>query len=329
MDFVSFPSIEGFHNVVKLTKSYPHLAGKPVKYKGKIKIHGGNAAITIHNGEVKFQSRTQFVDEKNDNAGFARWANLNKEYWSGIKSTEQTTIFGEWCGPGIQKGTAINNIPNKIFAVFAVMIGGAEIDVENNNPIISEPDEIKAILGNLPKDVYILPWINEEENTIDFLQDDLQVIADYLNDMVNKTEPSDPWVKETFNVDGIAEGIVYYPSVDSITTRKMFSDFAFKAKGDKHKVVKTKEAVQVDPEVAATINEFVDMFVTEARIEQGASVVSGFEMKNVGNFLKWINTDIKKESVDELEASNLTWDDVQSAVQNTARIKFVAEAKKV
>lgn len=40
MNFVSFPSIEGFHNAVKLTRSYPHLASSPVNYKGKIKLHG-------------------------------------------------------------------------------------------------------------------------------------------------------------------------------------------------------------------------------------------------------------------------------------------------
>lgn len=53
MDFVSFPSIEGFHNVVKLTRSYPHLAGKPVKYKGKIKLHGcfsKNTLVTLADG---------------------------------------------------------------------------------------------------------------------------------------------------------------------------------------------------------------------------------------------------------------------------------------
>jgi hypothetical protein len=44
MKFASFPSIEGFHNVVKLTRSYRHLAEKPIHYKGKIKLQ-----ISLHN----------------------------------------------------------------------------------------------------------------------------------------------------------------------------------------------------------------------------------------------------------------------------------------
>jgi hypothetical protein len=79
MKFVSFPSIEGFHNAVKLTRSYPHLASSPINYKGKIKLHGTNSCVNIDNGTYVAQSRTQLIDEKNDNAGFARWVNTNKE----------------------------------------------------------------------------------------------------------------------------------------------------------------------------------------------------------------------------------------------------------
>lgn len=331
-------------------------------------VHNSNAAVSIDDGNFIAQSRTLIIDEKNDNAGFARWVNTNKEYWSNIKTNVQTTIFGEWCGPGIQAGTAIQQIPNKIFAVFAIMLESKctqeEYDYlvkkaivsiypdnkdekefkdavdsairdavnefeENKSIFISEPDEIKAILGNCPKDVYVLPWVSGENHVIDFLKDDLTVVVDHLNKMIDRIEPCDPWVKSTFGVDGIAEGIVYYPFVYGKTDRKLFTDFAFKAKGEKHKVTKTKNSVQIDPEVAKNIDEFADMFVTPARIEQGAGMVGGFSMKNVGNFLKWINTDIKKESVAELEASGLTWEDVQAKVQNVARLKFIDEAKKV
>jgi hypothetical protein len=333
MKFASFPSIEGFHNVVKLTRSYPNLAAKPIHYKGKIKLHGTNAGIRVHEGEVIAQSRTQFIDEKNDNCGFAKWVLPNKEYWktvqSNLNTTEEITIFGEWCGPGIMKGCAIHGIENKIFAVFAIMIGGTEIELEDKNILVTEPEEIKKALGNAPKDVHVLPWFEEVGFNVDFLNDDLQAVVDVLNAVVQKTEPCDPWVKATFGVEGTAEGVVYYPSVDNVTYRKLFSNFAFKAKGEKHKVTKTKEAVQIDPEVANSIQEFVDMFVTEQRIEQGKEVVGGYDTKLTGNFLKWFNADVKKESVAELEASGLTWEDVQSAVQNKARLIFVENCKKV
>jgi hypothetical protein len=47
MNFVSFPSIEGFHNVVKFTKSYPYHATRPITYRGKIKLHGCFSAKTL------------------------------------------------------------------------------------------------------------------------------------------------------------------------------------------------------------------------------------------------------------------------------------------
>jgi hypothetical protein len=99
MEFVSFPSIEGFHNVVKESKYYrPKL-----NYRGKIKIHGTNSAVAIRNGQIAAQSRTQFVTPTADNAGFAKWVENHREYFSTL-SMDNHTIFGEWCGPGIMKG---------------------------------------------------------------------------------------------------------------------------------------------------------------------------------------------------------------------------------
>lgn len=329
MEFASFPSIESFFNVVKLTKSYPHLAKDAISYRGKVKLHGTNAGVRVFNGEVIAQSRTQFIDEKNDNAGFPKWVKSRESFFSSISHSEEIAIFGEWCGPGIMKGTAINQIDKKIFAIFAIIIGKPTVDVEDNNVVIYEPDEIKSFIGkDLPDDIHILPWYGESFD-INFLKDDLNSTVNILNEIVNKIEPEDPWVKSVFGISGTAEGIVYYPSVNGKCWRKLYSNFAFKAKGEKHKVVKTKEAVQIDPEVAASVDEFVNLFVTDARIEQGISVVGGADVKNTGTFLKWFNSDVKKESVSELEASGLTWDDVQTAIQNSARKAFIEKTRKV
>lgn len=333
MQFAGFPSIEGFVNVVKLVEAYPHLANKSFTYRGKIKLHGTNAGIRVHKGEVLVQSRENILTPENDHAGFARWVASKLDYWKSIcdDSSEELTIFGEWCGPGIMKGTAINQIPNKIFAVFAVMIGGvgftedSEFPKEDNNSFVTEPDILETILGNRPSDVFVLPWAKYYPFTIDWSKrETLQPIVDRLNGLISELEPVDPWVKETFGVDGTAEGVVFYPTGPIV--RKQFENFAFKVKGEKHKVKKTKEAVQIDPEVAASIDEFIAMFVTEPRCEQGLAAIGGStEMKNVGPFLKWLAADILKESVAELEASELEWDQVQKAVQNTGRSWFIAK----
>lgn len=319
MNFVPFPSIEGFHNVVKFAKSYPHLITSPITYRGKIKCHGTNSAVFIENGEVMAQSRSQFITPIKDNAGFAKWVESTKDFW---KDLPNCVVFGEWCGPGIMKGTALNQIPRKIFAVFAIEF------LENvQDSFLVDPEVIGKVLANRHPDVYVLPWYGESFE-VDFFNDaNLRKTATMLNEFVDQVEPCDPWVKDTFGIEGTAEGIVYYPDTMS---KEVFSNCAFKAKGEKHRVVKVKEAVQIDPEIAENVDRFVEMFLTEARMEQGLAAVGGsLEMKNIGAFLKWVSSDVFKESVAELEASNLTWEQVQKSIQNATRNWFIDKNKQI
>lgn len=333
MDFLGFPSIEGFHNVKRFADAFPDALTGPVAYRGKVKLHGTNAGIRIGSGGVvAAQSRTQIITPQSDNAGFARWVESTRDYWAGLvgDSSDVTfTVFGEWCGQGIMRGTAISNIGKKVFAVFAIVVTiGAETREES--ALISHPDAISEILGTLPSDVHVLPWYGDEFS-VDFRDPtNLAATVATLNKVVADIEPCDPWVKQVFGVEGTAEGVVYYPSAGKAVTVKGFGELAFKAKGEKHKVVATKAAVQVDPEVAANVDAFVAMFVTQGRLEQGLTAVGGsLEMKNIGPFLKWVGTDVQKESVAELEASGLTWDQVQKGVQTAAREWFIAKNKAV
>jgi hypothetical protein len=52
-------------------------------------------------------------------------------------------------------------------------------------------------------------------------------------------------------------------------------------------------------------------------------------MKNMGSFLKWMNQDIIKESSAELEASNLTWEQVQKSITTAARGWFTQKNKQI
>lgn len=330
--FEGFPSIEGFHNVIKSAERFmsvepalewPYkgyvgpLARGEANYRGKIKLHGTNAGIRICCDEIVAQSRSQIITPQADNAGFARWVESTQDYWKGL-TDQDITVFGEWCGPGIMKGTAIQQIPNKIFAVFAIT---------ENDQFICEPALIEALLPNRPDSIHVLPWHGEEFKVNYLDRENLQATADVLNKIVENVEPVDPWVKTTFGVDGIGEGVVYYPGAGETLPRDFFSSFSFKAKGEKHKGTKTREAVQIDPEVVASVDAFVEMFVTEARLEQGLSTLPSLEMKNIGQFLKWVSSDVAKESEDELEVADLTWDDVQKSVQNRARNWFIAKHK--
>lgn len=324
MEFLAFPSIESFHNIVKAVTAYPHLAITPIRYRGKIKLHGTNASVRVNDKKIRSQSRTQIITPDNDNAGFAKWVEIHRDFFINLTNC---TVFGEFCGPGIMKGTAINGIPNKVFAIFAIMIG----DDTQSAVMVTEPAEIEQMLGDRPNDVYILPWQGEEFEVHYSDKNSLQNLVDQLNKVVEEIEPNDPWVKATFGIDGICEGVVYVPGAGKRITRKQYSDLAFKAKGEKHKVNQNKEkkAVVIDPTVAASVSEFVQLFATEARFEQGLSVVGSTEMKNMGSFLKWVAQDVLKESADELEASKLEWSQVEKSIQSAARSFFILKNKTI
>src|SRR5262249_39754046 len=117
---------------------------------------------------------------------------------------------------------------------------------------------------------------------------------------------------------GLGEGLVLYPTPHDPT-------LMFKAKGEKHRTAGTKEAVTVDPAVVASVDEFVTLMVTDARLEQGlvAACDGARDPKRTPSFLTWIAADVRKESVAELEASNLTWAQVEKAVQARARTWFL------
>jgi hypothetical protein len=337
-------SIGGFHNVRKIEKVHPQLFVDPIVYAGKIKLHGTCGAVAVYpDGRVEAQSRTAVLSAKEDNANFAKQCVFaNEAYWSHLAGNTIITIYGEWCGPGIQKGTAIQQIPEKVFAVFAIQLGESNPDEHDHDqaPLVIDPQIIKRMLfkGDLPDNVIVLPWY-DDGNTITVKYGDaasMEAAVSALNKMVDDVEVVDPWVKDTFGVEGIGEGVVYYPvncmAAGSIP-RCMMSTLGFKAKGEKHKVTKSNKAVHVAPEVAASIEEFVDLVVTDARLEQGAREVAGgelvFDMKTVGVFLRWFNQDVLKETADELEASELTWEQVGKPVSTAARNWYLEKFKEL
>lgn len=325
MPFVSFPSIEGFHNVRKGIERYPCLVSHPLIYCPKIKLHGTNAGVQIRpNGEVFAQSRNRLLIPGDDNFGFAAWVNRNEEFFSKYKSDQVVTLFGEWCGSGILKTTAITKISEQIFAVFLLQVGES---TDDDSIVVIEPTALRQLIG-YHRSIYVLDWLDEYKITVDWHDlDSMQSAVDQVNKAVINVNQCDPFVEKTWGIKGIGEGLVYYPI--GVENRKKISDLMFKAKGDDHKVSRAKKAAQVDPDVLANIQEFVTYFVTPARLEQGLmEVCQGLaDMKSIGLFLAWVGRDVQKESVEELEASGRTWKQVNKAVTIAAREWFINKSK--
>jgi hypothetical protein len=352
MPFIAWPEIEGFHNIRKFVRVDPAVWFRAVEllhgtstvhYKAKVKLHGTNAAIQwTPEGEIVCQSRTNIITPENDNAGFARWVKENEREFKRLQITNGMVVFGEWCGPGIQKGVAISEIPKRVFAVFAIR-------PMNNGNLIVEPNQIKELIGDLEVDgLYILPWY-EKEIDINWRQTDEELTKNtaVINDWVAAVEANDPWVETVFNVKGTGEGLVFYPTSLPHVGFESFTYLTFKAKGEKHKNIKTAAPAQVNPETAASVDAFVELVLTPARLEQGARAIMGehkhedkltclfciqgkldFDMKLTGKFVTWIENDIKKECQDEMEASKLEYKQIQKILVDKARSWYLGMARR-
>lgn len=330
-----WPDIGGLHNVLK----DPHAAHAGMEvYRAKVKLDGTNAAVRFRNGVLEgYQSRTRDVTPEDDNAGFARWASdvpwPSGPYFPQLPGLPVVAVHGEWAGPGVQKGTSVSKIPQKSFFVFAVEFSSESLDPDTGDwaerILQADPDVIETWFGHLSEQgVHVLPWYGEEVCVDLNDRDAVTRWAEAINAQVEAVEACDPYVKEVFGVEGVGEGLVFYPGVRN---RKYWSRLAFKAKGEKHRVKASKTAVEVDPEVLANVEAFVQAFVTEARCEQGAGVVAGspeaLTDKHIGPFLAWVGADVKKESVAELAASGLTWKDVGGPVTKAAQRWVLAKVR--
>jgi len=102
----------------------------------------------------------------------------------------------------------------------------------------------------------------------------------------------------------------------------------FKVKGEKHSVSKVRDVAGVEPEKLASIEEFVAYAVTENRFRQALTVVFGdpkrADVKRLGEVIKWMSQDAVKEEADTLEASGLTWKEVNGRVAAKTREMFFA-----
>jgi tRNA-binding EMAP/Myf-like protein len=324
-------SIEQLHAVRFALQARLEIKGEPlpcVTYRAKVKVDGTNAAIhALPQSGFAAQSRTRILTLDDDNSGFAAWAHAPAQAgrWSAglYARLGRAVVYGEWCGRGIQKRTAISEIERKVFAVFAVQLGDTARDTAR---LVVDPVRLRALLPEHP-DVFVLPWYGEPA-VLDFADPErLRAGAERIDAMVAEVEATDPWVAEVFGLRGLGEGVVLYPvegvefDADGATDRDGYTELMFKAKGDEHRVNRQKRPAQLDPEVARSVEDFVAMMVTPARLEQGLTQIAGgrMDMRRMGELLQWVGQDVKKESAAELAAAGLEWKQVAKAVGQAAQ----------
>lgn len=331
---VAWPSIGLLHYTIATVRHLANLAGTPPavqRYRAKVKQHGTNAAVqvlaTSAGAEVHAQGRTSILTPEDDFKEFAKWVQANESYFKGV-SGDHVTVFGEWCGPGVEIGMAVSKLPHKIFCVFAIQVGNGEGAV-----VEYDPGDIRHRLGPALKcpNLYVLPW-HGGEVALDFSSDAaLEQAAQAVNEVVLGIEEEDPWAKEVLGQSGMGEGLVFYPVGPEVPADPAgLCQLMWKAKGDKHSTTRARKPAQVDPVVVSGAAAFADLMVTEARLEQGVSAVAGGQpdLRLTGKFLDWLAGDVQKESALELAAAQLTWAQVDKAVKDKARQWYLSRAPK-
>lgn len=323
-----FPSIESFTHFVRYMRqraeflNVPVEALPPVKFRGTVKLHGTNAGVeVVVDGTVRPQSRDIMLTNEHTNFGHkgfvdgievGKWNSLAQKFLAVNNvpvQTEAVTMFGEWCGQGIQRGTALTECP-KHFVIFGASHGGTML------PTMVEPDPAMNEHG-----IYFINQIPSYE--VDVNPNDFQAASDYLNELTAAIELECPWAKTMFDVSGVGEGLVWLP-VD--VTFADNDHYRFKTKGAKHKARANPrgDVAPVDVEKVNSIKECVNIVLTENRMEQ---MVNDNNLplvpESIGPFLKALSADIIKEESAVIEENGLTWKEVGKLVQSNARTWFM------
>src|SRR5690606_10220417 len=135
------PSINQYRHVIRKigdNASFHNIVPPKILYVGSVKLHGTNGGISQENGVIQYQSKNRILDytqpDFKDHAGFVGIMSkvedvIDKLFYHlrvvfRLDSSARITIFGEWCGEGIQKGVGLSKLP-KMFAIFAINVDGA------------------------------------------------------------------------------------------------------------------------------------------------------------------------------------------------------------
>lgn len=338
--FIKFPSIQQFRNITStVTKNtqYHGFAICPIiHFEGTVKLHGTNASVCYRKSddELWIQSRNNIISIEKDNAGFCEFATSEISMFKklamsvydqeNLDDTMIVTIFGEWCGPGVQKCVAISEISSKVMVIFDILISG--VDPEDNGSFKQRWVNIDYLrsIKNYPEN-HVYNIFNFPTWSIDIDMKTPEYSQEALADMTNLVEQECP-VSKAFGISGCGEGIVWTFYQDGNTdTQGIYHDRTrFKVKGQKHSVTKVKKLANVDIEKVNGINDAIATLATPNRIDQAVSVNilekgETPSRKHIGTILQWVNRDIHKEEADTLAASNLTMKQIGSKLSQHVR----------
>ena len=340
-------TIQKFHDIESLRHTaqsiamhceYYGIASKPIiEFYGTVKLHGTNAGVRVTNGTVLAQGRNRELTITQDNFGFAHFvagrADLFRELATNIFKSDDVTIYGEWCGQGIQAKVAISKLP-KMFVAFAVFdhTTGQWIEWYELPQVFVDFNAMNA------QGVYFITQAPTYKVLVDF--NDPTPAAEQISQYTLQVEDMCPFAHlpvfaqyhKGENI-GVGEGIVWV-AITRAWGAGQDPDakrLVFKSKGEKHKKGGEKLQVSVNPEKVSAVAALVDLILPEWRLEQGITFLreNNIPLANTstGQYLKWIAQDILKEESDRIAANPYPWKEIQGTVMNRSKDYFMEVLK--
>lgn len=339
---IKFPSIDQFRTIVSNVSKQSTFTGldengnalydqsikKPIlTFEGTVKLHGTNAGVAYNELEGMWvQSRENIITPQNDNAGFAFFVESKSEVFMDLffkirqkeklNLTKNTIIiYGEWAGKGIQKGVAISEI-SKSFFIFGVKVKPRE---ESQVSYWVE----YAYLNLDDPNIWNIKEFQTYKIDIDFNKPELS--QNKMIQITSEVEEQCP-VASYFGHSGIGEGVVWNCNYNG-------SSYTFKVKGEKHSKSKVKTIKQVDDEKIQKCLNIAEKVTPSWRLEQGITEIFNLlnggqiERKGIGNYLKWVMTDVLKEESDIISKNGLEPKDIGKYVSEIARNYFFEQEK--
>lgn len=317
-----------------------HSVRPTLTFRGTVKLHGTNAGIRIEGVGKKpvGLARSRAVTVNSDNCGFAMFLEsipqevFDRLYTDLVGKDTRTeglplTVFGEWCGSGVQGGVALSQV-KKHFVIFA-----AAFDHPEKDPSLADDQQanllyvpIKDDVHFNDKNIYNIGQIPRYFVDIDFSKGNQDDLVEELTKLVEEVEAECPWAKQMFDVSGVGEGLVFERADNPAN-----SFWTFKIKGEKHAVRQGRDrnrVVAIDVEKVENVSQCVDIILTENRMLQMMTDNNfDYDPKNIGPFLKAVCVDCVKEEIDVVVENGLEWSDVQKVVQTRARNWFLTKSR--
>lgn len=329
---IRYRSIDQFKNLIRQVKLATTYDGKDadgnaiyvnrplptLEFNVSTKVHGTNASIRYSTVDHKLmaQSRERVLSLTADNAGFYAWTILNEVFWSDVCNDllvsfpeyDTVVIVGEWSGKGIQKTVAVSEV-DKFFYIFSIKLLQSQEDGDVNDlDIVQASAAIESSTGlNTEylnsKRIFLGTQFPIAQIAIDFNQPELA--QNKMVEMCLAVEAECP-VGKYFGVSGVGEGVVISRADEK------YGYLTAKIKGEKHSGKSTGKTnlAPVDEEAIAKVSQWVDTYVTEARLQQGIHVMKA-EMqlevidKNIGAYLRWLSNDVIREEEQSILVNGL------------------------